>query len=76
MAIYRRKPAFVEATQFRQPGEYKISQGALVAFVAGDWLVKANGKSWIVEGDIFFELYEELSDEVVGDVFQNYCLVD
>jgi hypothetical protein len=57
---YIRKPALVEAVQFDMPGEYKILHGDWVSYNIGDWLVKANGKSWIVEGDVFDLLYEQV----------------
>lgn len=64
MKKFIRKPAIVKAVQFDQPGEYKILHGNWVTFKAGDWPVKANGKTWIVEGDVFHLLYEQIDVDI------------
>ena len=61
---YRRKPSEVIATQWYPTNDLDdllITPSGTFVIRPGDWIVIANGCTWVVEQEVFDELYEKVS---------------
>jgi len=66
LAQYRHRPTVVEAERSPVPQTIKTGQPFQKLFAKkGDWICHANGRTWVVEGSLFSQLYEMVSNDGV-----------
>lgn len=63
MKKYVRKPAEVMAHELDHDG-ILIADAGEFTYYKGDWIITANDKYWICEGDVFNDLYKEVNGKL------------